>query len=455
MRITIDNVKSALGVSQTYDIVNAIRNSAGDTFKNYVPLADATNVAEVGAGITISQTVQNEFINSLVDRISLVVLRKVSLQNPLKKFKKGQLPMGRTIEEIFVDIAKEKQYNAKDAETTVFKRELPDVKTLFHERSRQGYYQQTIQDDSLKTAFVSWGDFDNFLTGIINAIYNGSEVDEYEYMKLIVDNYMAKGHFKVVQTAIAPTGNTETALKGFVKQVRKVATKMTLPMGSREFNSLGVRTVTDKPDLHLLITPDLEADLDVDVLAYAFNMDKASLMGNITTVDGFSTPGLQAVLIDKDFFMVYDTLQKMETIRNPKGLYWNYFYHVWQVLSASRFQNAVAFVDNTYNATAPVSEIVVSPTISTLSAGETELFKANVRTIDGMDISSLPSLVWSVTANTGTVASGTAIDSNGELTIGATQTTAELLVTASMTFTDADPETPDIVITGKSIVKVQ
>ena len=97
MRITIDNVKSALGVSQTYDIVNAIRNSQGDTFKNYVPLANVDNVAEVGAGILISQTVQNEFITALVDRISLVVLRKVSLENPLKKFKKGQLPMGRTI----------------------------------------------------------------------------------------------------------------------------------------------------------------------------------------------------------------------------------------------------------------------------------------------------------------------------------------------------------------------
>lgn len=454
MRITIDNVKSALGVSQTYDIVNAIRNSQGDTFKNYVPLANVDNVAEVGAGILISQTVQNEFITALVDRISLVVLRKVSLENPLKKFKKGQLPMGRTIEEIFVDIAKEKQYNAKDSETTVFKREIPDVKTLFHERNRQGYYQQTIQDDSLKSAFVSWGDFENFVTGIINAIYNGSEVDEYEYMKLIIDNYMAKGHFKVVQTDIAPSGNTETALKEFVKQVRKVATKMTLPMGSRDFNSLGVRTVTNKQDLHLLITPELEADLDVDVLAYAFNMDKATLMGNITTVDSFSTKGLQAVLIDKDFFMVYDTLQKMETIRNPKGLYWNYFYHVWQVLSASRFQNAVAFVDNTYNAKVPVSEIVVSPTIVSLSANETQLFKANVRLIEGVDTTSIPDLVWSVTANNGTIAAGTSIDENGLLTIGAEQGNAELLVTASLTFTDSDPETEDIVINGKSIVKV-
>ena len=157
MRITIQDVKTNLGVTNTYDIVNAIRNSQGDTFQNYVPLANAENIAEVGAGILINQTLQNDFITSLVDRIGLVVVKQASLNNQLKKFKKGKMPMGRTIEEIFVDITKEKMYDPVEAEEKVFQREIPNVKTLFHERNRQSFYHQTIQDDSLKTAFVSWG----------------------------------------------------------------------------------------------------------------------------------------------------------------------------------------------------------------------------------------------------------------------------------------------------------
>lgn len=172
MRITFNDVKTSLGITESYDIVNAIRNSQGDNFKSYVPLATANNVAEVGAGILINQTVQNDFITSLVDRIGLVVIRQVSLNNPLKKFKKGQIPLGRTIEEIYTDITKEKQYDAEEAEQKVFEREMPNVKTLFHERNRQGFYHQTIQDDSLKTAFVSWGNFESFVSSIINAIYN-------------------------------------------------------------------------------------------------------------------------------------------------------------------------------------------------------------------------------------------------------------------------------------------
>lgn len=177
-RITIQDVNLSLGLTNSYDIINAIRNSASDNFQRYVPLANMDNVAEVGQGILINQTLQNEFITSLVERIGLVVVKRASLTNHLKKFKKGMMPQGRTIEEIFVDITKEKKYDPENAEETVFKREIPNVKTLFHERNRQGRYDQTIQDESLRSAFVSWGTFENFLSGIISAIYNSAEVNK-------------------------------------------------------------------------------------------------------------------------------------------------------------------------------------------------------------------------------------------------------------------------------------
>lgn len=447
MRITIKEVKQSLGLTETYDIINAIRNE-NPTFANYVPLADATNVAQIGAGILINQTVQNEFISNLVDRIGLVVVKKASLQNPLKKFKKGAMTHGRTIEEIFTDITKAKKYDPMDAEQTVFKRQIPNVKTLFHERNRQEFYEQTIQDDSLKTAFTSWGNFENFLSSIINAIYNSAEVDEYEYMKLLVDNYYSKGYFKVVPVT-APT--TATATAELVKKIRATARKMTLPTGSREFNALAVRNRSEMEDLHLLIDADLEANMDVDVLAKAFNMDRTTFLGHVTIIDGFSSAGLEAVLIDRNWYMVYDNDLSMETIRNPKGKYWNYFYHVWQTLSVSRFENAVAFVSGAVPA---VTQVIVDPTILAIKAGASFEFTAYVRATDGQD----HPVVWSVKASNSstTLATGTAIDANGNLTVGATQT-GELIVTATVVGAGNDidgtgPDTTDVI--GESIVTI-
>ena len=437
-RITIKDIKTNLGITESYDIINAIRNS-NPNFANYVPLANADNIAEVGAGILINQTLQNDFITALVDRIGLVVIRNASLSNPLKKFKKGQMPQGRTIEEIFVDITKGKKYDPSDAEETVFRREIPNVKTLFHERNRQDYYEQTIQDDSLKSAFISYDHFDNFLSQIINAIYNSAEVEEYEYMRLLVDNYYSKGLFTIVPVT---KPDTETATREFVKKVRATARKMSLPTGSRDWNALAVRTRTDIEDMHLLIDADLEANLDVDVLAKAFNMDRTTFLGHVTIIDGFSSTGLEAVLIDREWYMVYDNLFKLETIRNPKGLYWNYFLHVWQTLSVSRFANAVAFVSGDVPA---VTQVIVDPTILAIKAGKSFEFTAYVRSNDNQE----HDVVWSVVASAGSVLdAGTSIDANGKLTVSSSQT-GQLLVTATVTHGADDDETK-----GESIVTI-
>lgn len=439
MRVTFNDVKTSLGVSESYDIINAIRNSATDNFKTYVPLANAENVAEIGAGILVNQTVQNEFLTALVDRIGLVIVKSISLRNPLAKFKKGSLPMGRTIEEIFTDITKEKLYDVEEAEQKVFEREIPNVKTLFHERNRQSFYHQTIQDSSLKTAFLSWGNFESFIASIINAIYNSAEVDEYEYMKLIIDNYYSKGLFKVVKVddPMASTG----ALTNFIKKARATALKMTLPQGTRDYNAMAVRTRSDMSDVHLFIDADLNAELDVDVLAKAFNMDRTTFLGNVTVIDGFASTGLKAVMVDKDWFMVYDTLQQMETIRNPRGLYWNYYYHVWQVLSASRFANAVAFVSG--DDVPAVTQVIVSPAIASVKQGKSQTFTAYVRVTDDKE----HKVVWSVAG----ASTGTSISSDGVLTVAANETN-QLTVKATVDIGTKDKPKP---VVGEAVVNVR
>lgn len=443
-RITFNNIKTSLNIQESYDIVNAIRNSSGDNFQRYVPLANAENVADIGAGIMATQAVQNDFISALVDRIGLVVIRQAQLTNHLKKFKKGTMPFGRKIEEIFTDITKAKQYDPELAESTLYKREIPNVKTLFHERNRQDYYVQTIQDESLKTAFTSWGNFEGFVASIINAIYNSAEVDEYQYMKLLVDNYYSKGLFTVVPVTHP---DSETTARELVKRIRSTARKMTLPVGSRDYNSLAVQTRSEMDDLHLLIDADLEAEMDVDVLAKAFNMDKTQFMGHVTVIDGFASQGLEAVLIDKEWFMVYDNNLKMETVRNAKGLYWNYFYHVWQTLSVSRFANAVAFVSSGVK---PVTQVIIDPTIASIKQGRSMEFNGVIRVNDGGDYD----IVWAVEGLQGATLVGTSIDQEGVLTVGETQT-GELRVTGTVTYTDPVDGTTQVDVVGESLVSVQ
>ena len=153
------------------------------------------------------------------------------------------------------------------------------------------------------------------------------------------------------------------------------------------------------------------------------------------------------MLVDHEWFMVYDTLQKMETIRNPRGLYWNYFYHVWQILSVSRFANAVAFVSGAVKA---VTQVIVDPTIASLKQGKSMQFTAYVRATDGLE----HDVVWSITpSGSTTVKAGTTIDQEGVLTVAVDQL-GELLVKATVDIGfKEDGTTPDLVV-GESIVTV-
>ena len=390
-RISIQDFKESLGITESYDIINAIINE-NPRFSEFSNLVNAQDIANFGIGLLADKTLQNDFIHTLVDRIGLVVVHHKLMQNPLKIFKKGTLEYGRKIEEIFTDLTREHVYDPEKAETEVFKREIPNVKTLFHERDRQVFYKQTISDQQLKAAFTNAQKFDEFLSTILTAIYNSAEVDEFRYTKLLIDNYFSKNLFKIVPVSVDPsTGIVNT--KEFLAKARATATKMTLPMGTRDFNSMAVHTRTDIDDLYIIMDADTQAEVDVNELASAFNLSKADFIGRRILIDGFASTGLKAVMVDKDFFMLYDQVFRMESQRNAQGMYWNYYLHIWQVLSTSRFANAVAFVDSSMITNA-VSQVIVTPTVGSLKSGHALDMEAIIRKIDlATDVTTLS---WSL-----------------------------------------------------------
>lgn len=418
-RVTIADVNKLWQVTDTYDLLNRIRNSASPQYQNYVPLANKDNIAEVGAGIMLLSTTQNEFITALVERIGKVVIRSTILNNPLKFFKKGNMPQGRTIEEIFVDISKEHVYDPEAAEKEVFKREIPDVKAIFHEVNRKGFYKQSIQENSLQQAFLSWESMDTFISKIINSMYNSNEVDEFNYMKLLVDNYDSKGLFTVVP--VDPITD-EASGKRFVKAVKMYSNRLTF--ASRNYNAMAVMTKTAKNDQYLIMTSDAEANVQVDVLASAFNMDMVNFAGRYTLVDEFGNPDIQGVLIDRDWYMVYDTLFKMEVQRNGQGLYSNYFLHIWQILSTSRFANAIVFKSGTLD---PVTRVIVDPPLASIKTDRKMTLHAYVRSTD----KTKHDVVWSVERADGEeLQAGTSINQDGELTVGVGEYNEESLTNA-------------------------
>ena len=116
----------------------------------------------------------------------------------------------------------------------------------------------------------------------------------------------------------------------------------------KNFNNAGINTFTRKEDMVLVIGSDYATDIDINLLATAFNLDKAEKSTRIIVVDELPVAGEVkpiCVLMDKDYIVDYTTLYEVRQFENANTLSTNLFYHVWGIMTQNDFTNAIQFVE--------------------------------------------------------------------------------------------------------------
>lgn len=361
--------------ASTIDILNVIRQNASYEYQQNVPeVATVNDIPKVGEIIYGTPAFANQFINALVNRIAIVRVQSATFNNPYSILKKGYIEYGETVEDIFVSIAKAVDFNVEKASKREFQRTIPDVRSAFHVMNWRVMYPVTIQDEDLRQAFLSIEGVQNLIAKIVDAVYTGAEYDEFLLFKYLL--IKAISHGKMYPTSIgAGTDLSEAAV-----QFR--GTSNLLPFMSSEYNETGVKTNTPKERQVIFMDAIFNAQFDVNVLASAFNMDKADFMGRLFLIDNWTDfdnerfdiirensdgieevtaeelallANVKAVILDDNWFQVYDNNNKFTEKYVASGLYWNYFYHTWKTVSNSPFANAVVFVTSNADIALPAS----------------------------------------------------------------------------------------------------
>ena len=373
--------------AKTIDIINTIRANASLEYQNLVPEITVENdIPKVGQVLLGYPQMANQFLTALVNRIASVRVRSAIFNNPYVNLKKGFLEMGETVEEVFVGIAKAREFNVEKAPAREFKRTIPDVKSAFHTMNWRVQYPTTIQRQDLERAFLSASGVTDLIARIVDAIYNAANYDEYLLFKYLLIKAISSG--KAYPVAV----DTSTDAKNFGIAARALSNQMTFM--SNKYNNSGVTTVTSKTDQIIFIDADFEAQYDVEVLASAFHMDKAEYIGSRYLIDNWDSfdndrfdiirqnsnqieevtaeelalmANTRAVLVDKEWFQVYDNLSEFTETFVASGLYWNYFYNVWKTISYSPFSNIAVFVES-QNDIEPLTEVTF--TVQAVSTGE-------------------------------------------------------------------------------------
>lgn len=419
-------------------LLNVIRANASSEYKDRVPVATQENITDVGNPILSFQSTANEFLSALVNRIGLVLITNKTYNNPLKPFKKGMMTLGETVEEIFVNLIKAEPYYQVDTEgrtdcEDAFARRLPDVRAVFHTRNRQDKYPVTVSNDDLRTAFLSYQGVEDLVSKIITAVYTSDEYDEFILMKHIF--YEAGVRGALTPVAIADPTTQDNAKKA-ITTLRSTSRGLTFM--SNKYNYMGVATHTPIEDQYIFLLASFEAITDVEVLASSFNMEKAEFLGRRIVVDDFGglekEAGVVALLVDRDWFMVFDNYLSMTEIYNPARLYWNYFLHHWETLSYSPFSNAVAFVT-----TAPaITTVALAPTTATITKATGGVVKFTP-TVTGTGLVS-SAVTWKAVGNDNVEY---VVNQDGEVTVpkNASSTTITVTATSNMDSTKSGTAT--------------
>lgn len=446
--------------ASTLDIMNVIRQNASYDYQQNVPkVTNATDIPKVGEVIYGTPAFANQFINALVNRIATVRVQSATFNNPYSLLKKGYLEFGETVEDIFVNIAKAVDYSPEKGEAREFKRTLPDVRSAFHAMNWRVMYPVTIQDEDLKQAFLSLDGVTDLIAKIVDQIYTAAEYDEFLLFKyLLIKGINGGSMYKETIDA--------TDMKKVATSFR--AASNLLPFMSSEYNVAHVKTTTPKDRQVIFMDAKFNAQFDVEVLASAFNMDKADFMGRLYLIDNWNSfdndrfdviransdgiseirpdeltalKNVKAVLLDENWFQVYDNNNKFTEKYVASGLYWNYFYHTWKTVSYSPFANCVVFTTN--NATAPTTATITvtgkdtdkdsGATVLTFNSPEgTEFVQTETLTTAGVAVQKYGAMIVpSTSTNTeadievkylGTTYKGSGATKLSELEVGATIT---------------------------------
>lgn len=357
---------------------------SGSIYHQYVPVVtDSTTIGEFGAPILDSQNlnVLNDFVGLLKKVIFTAVYNK-TFNNPLVGLEGERMPLGQFIEDVYVNPAHARGFNVNDFAGLLQKYDA-EVAAQYLSVNSDLQYCVTLTREKIRNAFTSWDQLEGLISGYINSLYNGAYITRYNQTKgLITAAYTGNNvNYKVISDV-----TDEQSAKALIMQMRAAFSKMQIP--STNYNAwnkvkggrMALKTWSDPQDVVVLISADIEALVDVEVLAAAFNMSKTDFLGRVIVVDDFSQynedgtvavdgSAIKAAIMDKAWFKIKTQDFAMDEFYNANNRCWNYYLNDVRMCNYSLFANALVFA--TAAPTVDATDLDIDTASVTLTAGET------------------------------------------------------------------------------------
>lgn len=332
-------------------IVNSVRKYATASYQESVPLLTGSNLTDVGNAIINFTPVYNEFLSVLFNKIAIEIMDARKYSNPFRALIKGGSPLGGTIQNTQVNPARSMPYDV-NATSRLLQNYRPDVVTEYYNINRKDVFAVTRARQELELAFTSYEALDSFFTTLIDSLYNGNEIREFQLFKSV----MAISYLdSIIRKVSCTTPTDEATAFQFLLKLQQLSIAFSYPstnynnyqtLAANKGFSVSPRVTWSPEDRQIIIMDSALAPvIGLYVKSSAFQEQYTRLAGRIMYVDNFGVTGMLAIIADESWLQVRDSKREFRDFDNGATLTLNAFFHVWQYYNICTWANAIALYD--------------------------------------------------------------------------------------------------------------
>ena len=275
----------------------------------------------------------------LLDKIGKVITIDGEFNDKLPEFNGDDLPLGKTIEEYFIDLTLPEAFDSTGANALAPATVPVEAVAYSYSLGRKKIKTTQRYDDVERASLTSEG-ASNIITKIMERLYNSQTLYEYTCKKQLLGNAIIKAigasnSANLITSIAMPTDSTTG--EAFLKTVKQNIEDASF---ASEGNNLGNYLIGKAPTLNLYFQKKVMPSLEVDTFAGAFNKEDLALpttikvlddFGSITYTSGGSTvddsANFYGALIDIRGIKLHNTYRAVRTQENGDGDFINFFYH--------------------------------------------------------------------------------------------------------------------------------
>lgn len=327
---------------------------ASPSYAARIPESVRTKIATNGFGSTeYTPDEYNAIYSSLLNMVAKQTNHAFRYYGiDFEKYNKGFLAYGDVIIDNYVDLAdvgtiptliNTKGDNGGVTTVDPFSIKWANVKTAYYVGTYELQYAMTTRMLEVKKAFISDSNVTNFIALCRSVLPESCRYDRWLIFRNMLASdtiYSSTTDYELSADTIAPEDALQIIL--MIKNVADAMSNMTT-----KYNKLGVTTATDKSDLVLWINKGIYSAIK-NAMKNVYHNEVDFGVGAIEELPDFgesaATTGQFAALTDRRGIYLYDTLSPfMDTIWNPKGLYWNNFLSYQGKIAYGLHYNAAKF----------------------------------------------------------------------------------------------------------------